>query len=101
MRPGDPLLSQLGSSGNASQAGQTPEAFREMKRNLKLDKPLVLNFNYFCDYSAPVRIAAHYRSLNSQEIAAELPKLATGSDPLLRRGSTFCGRWRFPISTID
>ncbi len=88
--PGDPLLSQLGSSGNASQAGQTPEAFREMKRDLKLDKPLVLNFNYFRDYSTPVRIAAYYRSLNNQQIAAELPKLAAaGNDPMLRSRLNF------------
>ena len=88
--PGDPLLSQLGSSGNASQAGQTPEAFREMKRDLKLDKPLVLNFNDFRDYSQPVRIAAHYRAQTSEQIAAELPQLAAaGNDPLLKSRLNF------------
>jgi peptide/nickel transport system permease protein len=88
--PGDPLLSQLGSSGNASQAGQTPEAFREMKRDLKLDKPLVLNFNYFRDYSQPVRIAAYYRAQTSEQIATELPQLAAaGNDPLLKSRLNF------------
>ena len=56
-----------------------------MKRDLKLDKPLVLNFNYFRDYSEPARIAAHYRALTSEQIASELPELAApGNDPLLR-----------------
>src|SRR5262249_16284487 len=42
----------------------------------KLDKPLVLNFNYFRNFSVPVRIAAHFLSLTVDQIQGEIPALA-------------------------
>ncbi len=76
LAPGDPLLNQLGATGMSSQSSQTREAFLLQKRDLKLDKPLVLNFNYFRDHTDKVRIAAHYLARSKEEIAAELPELA-------------------------
>jgi peptide/nickel transport system permease protein len=77
LAPGDPLLNQLGSSG--TQSGQTREAYLIQKRDLKLDKPLLLNTRYFQGYAQRMRFAAKYRALSTVEIAAELRQLA-GSD---------------------
>src|SRR5436189_1747403 len=79
LAPGDPLMTQLGAGGAAGQSSQTRDAFLIQKRDLKLDKPLLLNFNDFRDFSGPVRIAAHYLSLSLDEIKGELPELATSS----------------------
>ena len=89
LAPGDPLMSQLGAGGAAGQSSQTREAFLIQKRDLKLDKPLLLNLNYFRDYAGPVRIAAHYLSLSLDEIKAELPELAKspGDESAQRRRS--------------
>jgi peptide/nickel transport system permease protein len=76
LAPGDPLLNQLGSTG--TQSGQTREAYLIQKRDLKLDKPLLLNNRYFQDYSQRMKFAAKYRALGIDEIAAELETLARG-----------------------
>lgn len=74
LAPGDPLMNQMG--GMSSASGQTREAYLIQKRDLHLDKPIVLNFNYFRDYSQDMRIAAHYMSRSPEEIAEELSALA-------------------------
>ncbi|HTU24326.1 MAG TPA: ABC transporter permease subunit [Pirellulales bacterium] len=76
LAPGDPLLMQLDSGGAAGQSAQTREAFLLQKRDLKLDKPLVLNFNDYRDFSAPVAAAAHLLGLTQDQVAAELNTLA-------------------------
>jgi peptide/nickel transport system permease protein len=78
LAPGDPLLSQLGAGGTAGQSSQTREAYLLQKRDLKLDKPIVFNFNYFRDFSGQIRAAAWFRAHSDQEIAAELAQLAKG-----------------------
>ena len=40
--PGDPLQSRLSSGGAAGQSSQTREAYLIQKRDLKLDRPLVV-----------------------------------------------------------
>jgi ABC-type dipeptide/oligopeptide/nickel transport system permease component len=80
MAPGDPQLAQLGTTGATGQSSQTREAYLIQKRDLKLDKPLVLNFNYFHDYAEKVRVAAHYLARSRAEVAAELPGLADRPD---------------------
>lgn len=72
--PGDPLLDQLG-GGAASAERQTRESYLIQKRDLKLDKPLLLNLNYFRSFSATVRIAAHFASLSQEELLLELERL--------------------------
>ncbi|MCS7303745.1 MAG: ABC transporter permease subunit [Thermoguttaceae bacterium] len=74
--PGDPMLMQLGPGGTAGQSTETREAYLIRKRDLKLDKPLVLNFNYFRDYSQRVRLAAYFMALSKDQLARELPRLA-------------------------
>jgi ABC-type dipeptide/oligopeptide/nickel transport system permease component len=76
LAPGDPLLSQLGAGGQAGASGQTREGFLIQKRDLKLDRPLLLNFRYFHDYTHDVEIAAHFRALSHDQIADELELLA-------------------------
>lgn len=80
LAPGDPLMSQLGAGGAAGQSSQTREAFLIQKRDLKLDKPLILNFNYFRDFTGPVESAAHYLALSLDDIQKELPALAAPAD---------------------
>ncbi len=50
LAPGDPLLANPGGSGAASSSSQH-EAYLLQKRELKLDKPLLLNFRYYHDYT--------------------------------------------------
>ena len=58
LAPGDPVKAKLGAAGMTGQSSQTREAYLVQKRDLHLDKPLVLNFRYFTDYSEPIRQAA-------------------------------------------
>jgi ABC-type dipeptide/oligopeptide/nickel transport system permease component len=80
MAPGDPQLTQMGSGGMTGESSQTRDAYLIQKRDLKLDKPLVLNFNYFRDYSGRVRAAAHYLGQSEEETLAELGRLAAGAN---------------------
>ena len=75
LAPGDPLLLKAGRTGVSGQTSQTREAYLIQKRDLNLDKPLVLNFNYFRDYSerGPRGRPLSWR-MTSEEIAAELPR---------------------------
>jgi len=81
LAPGDPQLAQLGATGATGQSSQTRDAYLIQKRDLKLDKPLVLNFNYFRNYTGKVHIAAYYLAQSQEEIAGELPGLAGVDDP--------------------
>ena len=45
LAPGDPLLTQADQGGVAGRSAQTRESYLLQKRDLQLDKPLVLNFN--------------------------------------------------------
>jgi ABC-type dipeptide/oligopeptide/nickel transport system permease component len=79
LAPGDPVMYQL-QGGSAGKSNQTREAYLIQKRDLHLDKPWVLNFRYFRDYSAAVHWAAYYRARTVDEIRAELPQLAEHPD---------------------
>jgi peptide/nickel transport system permease protein len=96
LAPGDPILLKAGSTGLAGQTSQTRDAYLIQKRDLNLDKPLVLNFNYFRDYSEPVRMAVHFMALDDQEIAAELPTLAESDDPDIVARRRFLEGLRIP-----
>ncbi len=85
--PGDPLKMQLGLGGTLTEAAQSREAYLIQKRDLKLDKPLVLNFNYFRNYRPPLRAAAWYMSRTEAEVAAELPALAEAAGLELEPGT--------------
>jgi len=76
MAPGDPLRAQLGATGAMGESSQTREAYLVQKRELKLDRPLLLNLHYFQDFRPVVAQAAHYRAMDQQQIAAELARLA-------------------------
>ncbi|MGM0490385.1 MAG: hypothetical protein ACQESR_26980, partial [Planctomycetota bacterium] len=76
LAPGDPLKAQLGTTGTIGETSQTREAYLIMRRDLKLDRPLLLNVRYFRDYSAPIREAAFFRGRSKQAIREELARLA-------------------------
>lgn len=76
LAPGDPLMNRMGAAG---QSTQTRDAYLIQKRDLKLDKPLLLNDHYFRDHTEEVSVAAHYLGLTVEEIQAELPALAAAT----------------------
>ncbi len=80
LAPGDPLLMQLGASGLAGQGTQTREAYLIQKRDLKLDRPLIINLRYFRDYSDAVRQAARLLVANEAEITELLGALTAAPD---------------------
>lgn len=82
LAPGDPLLMEVSSTGLAGQTSQTREAYLVQKRDLKLDRPLLLNFRYFTDYKDAIRWAAYYRAADESQIAAELGVLARDPNTL-------------------
>jgi peptide/nickel transport system permease protein len=87
LAPGDPLLTTVG-GGTAGASSQTREAYLIQKRDLKLDKPLLLNFRYFRDYSQEIPLASQYMAMSREEILAELPSLMKakpGSEAARRR----------------
>ena len=72
LAPGDPLMMQMGSGGAAGESSQTREAFLIQKRDLKLDKPLVVNLNYYRDFAAQVHAAAWFLSRSLPQIREEI-----------------------------
>ena len=79
LAPGDPLRSKLTAQGAQGQSTGTREAYLIQKRDLKLDKPLLLNLRNFYDYRNSISEAAFYRSRTEEEIAAFLADIA--ADP--------------------
>jgi len=77
--PGDPM-DNLGAGGLSAGAGQSREAYLIRKRDLKLDKPLLLNFNYFADYSSEVRQAARLLGRDTSGVERLLGELAEDPD---------------------
>lgn len=80
LAPGDPLKAQLGTTGTIGETSQTREAYLIMRRDLKLDRPLLLNVRYFRDYSTPIRESAFFRGRSRPAIREELARLATTDD---------------------
>lgn len=76
LAPGDPVQMQLGSTGSLGVSSQNREAYLIQKRDLKLDKPLLFNHRYFADYSAEVGLAARWRAIPREELAAEIAEMA-------------------------
>ncbi|MDY0164926.1 MAG: ABC transporter permease subunit [Thermoguttaceae bacterium] len=80
LAPGDPLKAQLSATGTIGETSQTREAYLIMRRDLKLDRPLLLNFRYLRDYSAPIREAVAFRGMSAAGIRNELGRLAAAPD---------------------
>jgi peptide/nickel transport system permease protein len=95
LAPGNPADLQMGTGGTTSASGQTSESLLVMRRDLKLDKPVLLNFNFFRDFSERARVAAHYRGMSVEQIAAELPHLVADRDK-----PEFAERLRF-LESLD
>jgi peptide/nickel transport system permease protein len=80
LAPGDPLRAQLSPAGMAKQSGQNREAYLIQRQDLMLDKPLVLNFDYFRDFGPSVCLASHFLGIGEKQIAQELESLARRPD---------------------
>jgi peptide/nickel transport system permease protein len=79
LAPGDPAANKV-SGGAVGQSTQNADVYELRKRELHLDKPLLLNFNYFRDYTQKVHWAAYYEAQSLAQIAADLPELAAASE---------------------
>ncbi|MDZ7616786.1 MAG: ABC transporter permease subunit [Patescibacteria group bacterium] len=78
LAPGDPLKAQLSATGTIGETSQTREAYLIMRRELKLDRPLLVNIRYFRDYSSGIGQAVFFRARSREEIGEELARLAEG-----------------------
>ncbi len=76
LAPGDPLKAQLSATGTIGETTETRDAYLLRRRELKLDRPLLLNFRYFRDYSPYIRQAVFFRARSKEEIRAALDRLA-------------------------
>jgi len=85
LAPGDPLLAKLGVGGLQGSSGQTRDDFLIQKRDLKLDKPLLLNPFYFQDFTNWAKAAAHFSGSSKDELVKELEVLR--KDVLEQRSS--------------
>lgn len=81
LAPGDPLMIQAGSAGGAGESTQTREAFLVQKRDLKLDKPLVINLNYYRDFASPMKSAAYFEARSIDQVREDVAVLAKATDP--------------------
>ncbi len=72
LAPGDPMLNQLTPGGGADKKGETRESFLIRMRDLKLDKPLLLNLRGFYDFKNDLKQAAYFRTLDDKQTAALL-----------------------------
>ena len=80
LAPGDPLKAELGAAGTIGEASQTREAYLIMRRDLLLDRPALLNFRYFRDYTAPIREVVFFRGQSREAIVEELARLTEAPD---------------------
>jgi len=79
LAPGDPLEAQF-SGGGMSTNSETRDAYLLRRRELKLDRPLVLNFNYFSNYQPALESTAFWLGRTEAETDRELAALA--ADPV-------------------
>lgn len=70
LAPGDPLLSHGDSARGDREAAR--ETYLAQKRALRLDKPVVLNFNGFRDFGPQVRAAAEILGRSPEAVARAL-----------------------------
>ena len=85
LAPGDPAASRVG-AGAVGQSTQNADVYLLRKRELHLDKPLLLNFNYFRDYTEKVHWAAHYEAQSLAQIRGR-PASIGGCERKTRRTS--------------
>lgn len=81
LAPGDPLKMELSHGGSQGVSGATREAFVHQRRQWKLDKPGILNFRWFRDYSVPARHGAAIAGVTDPELLERLDGLSRGKDP--------------------
>ncbi len=87
--PGDPLATQS-QGGTQGEKGETRDAYLIRKRDLKLDRPLIVNVRYFYNYKPELLEAARVRAMTKEEIASVLGQMAKSpDDPQLREQREF------------
>lgn len=75
MAPGDPLMGQSGAGGGTNNP-QAREAYLIQKRHLRLDKPILLNFQHFRSFAEPMGIVADLMGLDDAAGRALLAEMA-------------------------
>jgi hypothetical protein len=80
LAPGDPLKAQLVRRGRSARPAMTREAYLIMRRDLKLDRPLLLNFRLLSRLHHAGRQARFFRGLSIAQIRQELAGLAAAPD---------------------
>jgi ABC-type dipeptide/oligopeptide/nickel transport system permease component len=79
----------MDSEGQSADKNLAHEAYMIQKRDLKFDKPLILNLNDFRDFSTPVKWASYYRVRSADEIAKDLSTLLHAGDEESRSRLSF------------
>jgi len=82
LAPGDPM-DNLGAAGVQQSEGESRDNYLIRKRDMKLDKPWFLNFNYFSDdyYQQGTLAAARILSMTTNEVETMLERVALASAP--------------------
>jgi len=67
LAPGDPMLNQLTPGGGADKKGETRESYLIRMRDLRLDRPLLINLRGFYSFKKDLQQAAYLRTLSDEE----------------------------------
>lgn len=82
LAPGDPM-DNLGAAGVQQSEGESRDNYLIRKRDMKLDKPWFLNFNYFRDdyYKKGTLAAARILSMTTDQVESMLERIAYSKEP--------------------
>lgn len=80
LAPGDPIKSSGGGDMSRGAEAAARQNYLLRKREFALDKPLLLNFEWFGDYRSELESAAWIATATDEEIGAELASMAASAD---------------------
>lgn len=80
LAPGDPIKSSGGGDMSRGADAAARQNYLLRKREFALDKPLLVNFEWFRDFSSELESAAWIRTATDEEIDAELAAMAPSAD---------------------
>jgi len=76
LSPGDPILQQFDAQGG--QSGQNRDAYLIQMRDLKTDRPLLVNFRNYYDYHQDLEMGAYLFGVDEPALVAYFTTLAEG-----------------------
>ena len=74
--PGDPLQLQMGQEESMKEGSVTRDAYKIMRKQFNLDKPVILNFETYKDYTAEIDFALEILSKTKAEITVQLDNIS-------------------------